>query len=206
MTAPVLEVAPSPNGTHAPGVGPRRRPLSAHDFEQLVLLGLLDGSRFELIDGEIIEMPPIGENHAMSVSRTTRRLNIALDESLLTRPQNPLNAGTFGRPEPDIAVVLTSTLVPGETPSQAELVIEVSDSTLKYDQTDKASLYASLGVQDYWIINLVESTLEVRRQPIARPSARFGFDYASIQIYTRGQNASPLVAPSLSLLVDDLLP
>ena len=142
----------------------------------------------------------------MSVSRTTRRLNIALDESLLTRPPNPLNAGTFGRPEPDIAVVLTSNLVSGETPSQAELVIEVSDSTLKYDQNDKASLYASLGVQDYWIINLTESTLEVRRQPIARASARFGHDYASLQIYMRGQTASPLVAPTLSLKVEDLLP
>ena len=213
MTAPLLEQAPvvepqipqsQPNSTEQ--FGPRRRPLTAHDYEQMALLGFFEGLRVELIDGEIVEMPPIGEPHAMSVSRTTKRLNIALNDDLLTRPQNPINAGSFGRPEPDVAVVLTSNLVRGEAPSQVELAIEVSDSTLKYDQTDKASLYASLGIQDYWILNLVESTLEVRRQPIPRPSARFGFDYANTQILTRGQSASPLVAPDLTLKVEDLLP
>lgn len=91
-------------------------------------------------------------------------------------------------------------------PSQVELVIEVSDSTLQYDQTDKASLYASLGIQDYWIINIPEETVEVRRQPIARAAARFDSDYSSIQILTRGQSVSPLVAPDVVLQVNDLLP
>ena len=204
MTTPVLESAPQIIG--GTEIGPRRRPLSAHDYEQMALLGLFDGLRVELIDGEIVEMPPIGENHSVSVGRTTKRLNIALSDALFTRPQCPINAGTLGRPEPDVAVVLTSNLVRGEAPSQVEFVVEVSDSTLKYDQTDKASLYASLGIQDYWIINLVESTVEVRRQPIARGAARFGFDYASLQILTRGQNASLLVAPDVVLQVDELLP
>ncbi|BCM93706.1 hypothetical protein IAD21_05597 [Abditibacteriota bacterium] len=209
MTTPVSEATPQFAG-HIDGVesvvGPRRRPLSASDYEQMASLGLFEGLRVELIDGEIVEMPPIGESHARSVTKTAIRLTVALHERLLIRSQNPINAGTLGRPEPDVVLVPLESLQVEGPPSQAELVIEVSDSTLKYDQTDKASLYASLGIQDYWIINLVEESLEVRRQPIARSVARFGFDYASIQILTRGQSASPLVAPDVVLQVQELLP
>ncbi len=187
-------------------MGPSVRRVSKSEYEMLALAGCFANERVELIDGQIIQMPPCDELHARSASRTIRALILALPEEFLVRPRNPIDARENGLPEPDIAVVLTSHLKRGEVPSQAELVIEVSDSTLKYDQSDKASLYASLGIRDYWIINLVERTLEVRRQPIARAAARFGFDYASILILTRGQNASPLVAPDVVLMVNDLLP
>ncbi len=208
MTAPNFHVAPTPSASaeQTPNDGRRRHRISAHEYELLAKAGAFDDQRVELIDGEIIYMIPSGEGHAMSVSRTTKRLNVALDESLLTRPQNPINAGTFGRPEPDVAVVLTKNLVQGQPPSEIELAIEVSDSTLKYDQTDKASLYASLGVPDYWIVNLVTNVLEVRRAPIELPAARFGFDYSSIQIIPRTGSVSPLVAPDVVLRVEDLLP
>lgn len=210
MTAPISEkppvAAPHINGTQTSGNERRRHLLSANVYEQMASLGLFDGLRVELIDGEVIEMPPIGENHAQSVTKTSIKLIVALHERLLVRSQNPINAGAFGRPEPDVVLVPLETLGSSEPPRNVELAIEVSDSTLKYDQTDKASLYASLGIQDYWIINLVESTLEIRRQPIPRASARFGFDYAQTQILTPGQSASPLVAPDFSVKVEDLLP
>lgn len=63
-----------------------------------------------------------------------------------------------------------------EIPSEAALIVEVSKSALQYDRTTKASLYASLGISDYWIVNLIESTVELRRQPIERVATQFGWD------------------------------
>ncbi|HEX5271362.1 MAG TPA: Uma2 family endonuclease, partial [Gemmataceae bacterium] len=88
----------------------------------------------------------------------------------------------------------------------ALLVVEVSDSTLDFDRSDKASLYAAGGVEDYWIINLVQWQLEVYRQPVADPSQPYGFRYADVGYYFRGQTISPLAAPSLVIAVSDLVP
>ena len=210
MTATIQQSAPTKalpaNGVHSPEVNPRRHRISAHEYELLAAAGAFEGLRVELIDGEIIEMTPTGESHVGSTNKTHRQLNLKLEEQLVVRGQSPLNAGIHGSPEPDVAVVLFSKTSPDAAPSEAELVIEVSNSTLKYDQTDKASLYASLGVPDYWIVNLVANTLEVRRAPIELATARFGFEYSTLQIIPRTGTVSPLVAPDVTLRVEDLLP
>ena len=77
-----------------------------------------------------------------------KRLNRTLDEALVTRNQNPFNAGENGRPEPDIAVVRPEALRSEEPPGEAILIIEVSRATLEYDRTTKAGLYASIGIAD----------------------------------------------------------
>lgn len=77
------------NGASKSTIGPRRRPLSAHDYEQMGRLGLFEGLRVELIDGEIVEMPPIGEDHARNVTKATTRLTVALHERLLIRCKTP---------------------------------------------------------------------------------------------------------------------
>jgi len=202
MTTSVLEV---PVSNH---VAPtyRTKRWTVEEYERLLSTGVFDGARFELIDGEIIEMTPMGEPHAVGMGKTHKQLNISLEEQLLVRGQSPINAGNYGRPEPDIAVVSFDALLPNQPPSRAELIIEVSDSTLAYDQGDKASLYASLGVPDYWIVNLQENVLEVRRAPIERPQSRFGWDYSITQIIPRGGQVSPLAAPDVILQINDLLP
>ncbi len=202
MTTPILE---APIRAVSP-TQPRLKRWSVEEYERLLSTGVFDGQRLELIDGDIIDMTPMGEPHAGSVNRTHKQLNVKLEDQLFVRGQSPINAGFYGRPEPDIAVVSLDALLPDQPPSRAELIIEVSDSTLAYDQGDKSSLYASLQVPDYWIINLQENVLEVRRAPMGRPNARFGFDYSQIQIIPRGGVVSPLVAPDVSLRVDDLLP
>jgi Uma2 family endonuclease len=79
------------------------------------------------------------------------------------------------------------------------LIIEVSDTTLEYDQTIKATIYATAGIEDYWIVNINERTVEVRRQP--GPSS-----YRSLQTYTETDTIAPLFNPTASILVADLLP
>ncbi|HYE75078.1 MAG TPA: Uma2 family endonuclease, partial [Blastocatellia bacterium] len=86
------------------------------------------------------------------------------------------------------------------------LVIEVADSSLEYDRDYKGSLYARVGINDYWIINVREQQLEVHRQPVADNEAEFGFSYADIQILKAGDSISPLVKPEAVIAVADLLP
>ena len=201
-----LQPEAAPQISAPPHSEPRKRLLSARDYMKMAEIGLFDGQRVELIGGDVTEMPPISEDHAQSVDRSTKKFNRTLDESVVVRGQNPFNAGENGRPEPDIAVVRPEAIRPSEPPSEALLIIEVSRSTLEYDRTTKASLYASLGIADYWIVNLIEQTVEVRRQPIELASAQFGWDYASRQIYQRGQSIALREVPTVSIMVDEMLP
>ena len=90
-------------------------------------------------------------------------------------------------------------------PTTALLVVEVSDSSLARDRAIKGSLYAAGGVADYWIVNLVQRQLEVYRDPIADPAAFFGAHYATRVILIPGDHVVPLAAPSVKILVADLL-
>ena len=185
---------------------PRKRPISARDYMRMAEIGLFEEQRVELIGGEIIDMPPISEDHAQSVDKITKKLNRTLDEELIVRGQHPFDAGENGRPEPDVAIVRPDLLSPDAPPAEAILIVEISKATLRYDQTTKASLYASLGIADYWIVNLIENQVEVYRQPIESASAQFGHDYASRQIYRRGQSVALLETPEVSIEVGEMLP
>ncbi len=194
------------NGTAMDVQEPRKRLISAHDYMRMAELGFFDDQRVELIGGEIIDMPPSSEAHAQSVDKVTAKITVPLYERFVVRCQNPFDAGENGRPEPDIAVVRPESLSADQPPSEAVLLVEVSKSTLHYDQTTKASLYASLGIADYWIVNLAENTVEVYRQPTERVESQFGHDYASRQIYQRGQSVALLECPEVSIEVNAMLP
>jgi Uma2 family endonuclease len=116
--------------------------------------------------------------------------------------QAPLALGLEAEPEPDLAVVRGEwrDFVAGP-PSTAELVIEVSDSTLAFDQGTKANLYARAGIAEYWIINLPERVLEVRR----RPDPARG-EYQSISRHGSAEAVAPLADPTVTIAVRDLLP
>ena len=120
-------------------------------------MGLFDGIRVELIEGEIIEMPAIGSRHFTSVLLTSRALQKAFGGGQLVVPQNGFDAGPRSEPQPDVAVYegnirdFTDAL-----PTTALLVVEVADSTLRSDRDKKARLYASRGIAEYWIVNLRE--------------------------------------------------
>ena len=83
------------------------------------------------------------------------------------------------------------------------MLVEVSDTTLHYDQNGKAMLYAEAGIADYWLLNLQNRTLEVRREP---EQTAEGFGYRQLTVYTEAESAVPLSAPQSSVLVADLLP
>ena len=167
--------------------------------------GLFNDQKVELIAGEVIVMPPMSEPHAQSLTDTSEKLFEPFIGRFKVRVQQPFDAGENSRPEPDVAVVRPESLSAARPPAQALLLVEISRSTLAYDRSTKASLYASAGVSDYWIVNLIEDTVEVHRQPIEREAAEFGHDYASRVIYTRGQSIALLEVPEVSINVDDML-
>jgi Uma2 family endonuclease len=121
--------------------------------------------------------------------------------------QLPVDFGSYSEPEPDVSVVTGSLEdYTSAHPTTALLVVEVSDSTLSYDRNRKASLYARAGIADYWIVNVVDSQLEVRRQPVPNPGKRYGFDYENVTILHEADIVVPLCRPQVRIAVGDLLP
>jgi Uma2 family endonuclease len=161
----------------------------------------------ELIKGEILYMAPQGSSHFTSIRAAEEALRAAFGEGFDIRPQGPLVLGPDSEPEPDIVVVPGSFRdYEDEHPKSALLVVEVSESTLVYDRTIKASLYAAANIAEYWIINLVEDRVEVHRSPKSNPTAAFGADYGQSTRHKGGDVVSPLSAPQASIRVEDLLP
>jgi Uma2 family endonuclease len=187
---------------------PQIRRWSIPEYYRMGELGWFDGQRVELIDGEIVQMAPQKDVHAAVISLTAKALSRAFGPGHWVRQQLPLHLAPNSEPEPDVAVVRGDErqFIGTGHPTGALLVVEVSDTTLAYDRERKASLYASAGIADYWIVNLVVGRLEVRRDPIADPSQPFGYRYNSIMNNTPPDAVSPLAVPSEMVVVGDLLP
>jgi Uma2 family endonuclease len=88
-------------------------------------------------------------------------------------------------------------------PTSVLLVVEVSETTLRFDRRDKASFYAAQAVADYWVIDLVHSRLEVRRSPQSDASQTYGFAYADLSVLDATDSVTPLALPSVAIPVAD---
>jgi Uma2 family endonuclease len=118
----------------------------------------------------------------------------------------PSTLSFISEPEPDVSVVSGKREDHTDHRTSAELVVEVSDNSMEYDRTRKASLYARAGIADYWIVNLVDRQLEVRRDPRPDPSQPYGHGYANVTVLVPPASVNPLAAPHVSLAVAELLP
>lgn len=143
---------------------------SLADYEQMIDLGILtENDRVELIRGEIIEKMSIGELHAACVKRLNRIFNVRLAGKACVGVQDPVRLGN-SEPEPDVTLLVPRADDYAEGHPESEdviLVVEVSDSSLEFDRTVKREIYAENGVVEFWILNLLDRTLEVHRRPQA---------------------------------------
>ena len=178
------------------------------EFEKLFDLGFFaPDARLELINGEILKKMTQNEPHIRAILLAQYKLLQVFGTDYLVCVQIPLTFSDTSKPEPDIAIVRGTLRDPDALPATTdELVIEISDATLRADQTVKSALYARAEIAEYWIVNLVERTLEVRRQPSPLESEPLGFGYRSTQILLSGENIAPLGAPNSMIAVDELLP
>jgi Uma2 family endonuclease len=185
------------------------RPLlwTTEQFHQMGGSGAFEGLHVELIEGTILGMMTLGSHHVTAVTLVYEALREVFGKGYLVRSQAPLNIGRHTDPEPDVAVVRGNVRdYAKEHPSTALLIVEISDSTLRNDQTRKASLYARAGIEDYWIVNLNDNQLEVHRQPVPMSTQEFGYGYAEVRVFAATDAVAPLAAPHSTIAVADLLP
>jgi Uma2 family endonuclease len=177
------------------------------EYERLVDLGIFQpGEPVELIGGELMVAEPQGAAHYTATWKAAKALEAAFGPGWMVRTQGPIGLDDESEPEPDVAVV------PGGPddyrrahPSRPVLTVEVAESSLSSDRERKGSVYARAGLVDYWIVNLVDSVLEVYRDPTADPSAPFGWRYARREVLDRSASVRPLAAPGASIRVEQLL-
>lgn len=198
---------PNPVTLPARSLGvPHPHQWTCEEFHRLGDLGFFEGHRVMLINGEILDMLRVTPPHAVAISLVTEALRAAFGGNVWVRVQMPLILGRTTDPEPGVAVVAGSPRSHTAHPTTALLVVEVSESTLAYDRTDKASLYASAQLADYWIVDLVNRRLIVFRDPKPDASQPFGHGYATVTTHAPGASVTPLASSGSVVKIDDLLP
>ena len=188
-----------------------QRPLTVRhwqriEYERLVGLGAFDRDPVELLGGQLVVSEPQSSYHATAVGAVDDALRALLPPGWTVRAQMPIALDDESAPEPDVAVV-RGTRDEHRTahPARPALVIEVAESSLHFDRHDKGSLYARGGVEDYWIVNLVNRVVEVYRDPEPSPAALYGWKYGSVMSVMPPAVVAPLALPSIRVAVGDLL-
>ena len=185
---------------------PHTRRFTRREYERMADLGFFENRRVELIHGEIIEMAAMKNLHAIGMGLGEDVLRLIFGPKYWVRPQLPLALGKFDEPEPDLAVVSGGPRDYTEHPQSALLIVEISDTSLTYDRVKKASQYAFAGIEDYWIVNLIDGLVEVYREPLPNTRHPRKSKYVTCIEYGPNEYVSPLVLPKKSILVADLLP
>jgi Uma2 family endonuclease len=149
---------------------PRLHRYTVADYHRMGEAGILaPDARVELIDGEIIDMPPIGFRHSGTVDKLTRILVIACGERAIVRVQGSIQLGEYSEPQPDVVLLRPRTdfyTTGFATSSDVLLVIEVSATSQRYDRVVKLPLYARHGIPEAWLIDLEAARLTRHRQPL----------------------------------------
>ncbi|NUO00305.1 MAG: Uma2 family endonuclease [Saprospiraceae bacterium] len=148
-----------------------KRLLTVSDYHKMAEVGILPDRGIELINGEIIEMSPIGGKHITIINRLNKLLTLALGDNAIVSVQNPIITNENSEPEPDIAILkYRADFYGGKTPRATDslLIIEIADSTLAYDRDIKSVLYAESGVPEFWLIDLKEQSIEAYWEPVGK--------------------------------------
>ena len=181
---------------------PTRHRFTVADYYRMAEAGIFhEDSRVELIDGEIVDITPIGPRHSRGVNRLTERLIVKLQGAAYVSIQNPVSLDEHNEPEPDLVVAKrrADDYAGGHpTPGDVHLIVEVADSSAEYQRQTKALLYAGAGIPDYWVLDVGRDHVLVLRDPTDA-------GYATTRVYRRGEQISPLAFRDLALSVDELL-
>ncbi|MCW5849964.1 MAG: Uma2 family endonuclease [Anaerolineae bacterium] len=171
-------------------------------YEDMGRAGILgEDVRVELVDGEIVQMSPIGARHMACVNRLTALLSQRLGQRYIISPQNPIRLSRYQEPEPDLAVLKwRDDFYASAKPTAADvlLVIEVAETTLEYDTKVKIPRYAQAGVPEAWVADLMGNLVKQYADPV-------GGVYQVEREYRRGETLMLRAVPELSLDVAAIL-
>jgi len=147
----------------------RRHRLTVAQYHRMGETGVLPpDARVELIEGEVVDMAPIGTRHGGTVKWLNRTLSEAVGQRAIVAVQDPLRLGDRSEPQPDLMLLkprADSYRAAHPTAADVLLLIEVSDTTARYDREIKLVLYARHGVAEVWIVDLDHGQLSVHRHP-----------------------------------------
>ena len=172
------------------------------EYYRMAETGVLKpGARVELLEGEIIDMAPIGSFHGGVTNRLIRFFTKLSQDRWLVSAQNPVRLNNHSEPQPDLMLLkpvdddYTSR---HPRPEGVFLLIEVADSSLAYDRSEKLPAYGRAGLTEVWILNLNERALEIYREP------HFN-GYGATSMFYPGEKATPLAFPDVAVEVEELL-
>ncbi len=184
------------------GVVAERKRFTVDEYHKLGKAGVLgENDRIELVEGELIQMAPIGSVHAAIVARLQRLFHAGVPQGFAVWTQNPLSLPPSSEPQPDLALIKPRTDdYLGSLPAASDvlLVIEVADTTLAYDRDVKMPLYAKHGIPEAWLIDVGAACLEMHRDPGAE-------GYRTLLRPDRDAAVSPLALPDVSIDLKALL-
>jgi Uma2 family endonuclease len=187
----------------APEQMPTLRPFTVAEYYRMAEVGILrPDERVELLEGRIVKMSPKGIRHAAINDLAGECFRKLLGARVIVRLQNPIHLDDASEPEPDLVLVEPQEkryLDHHPTPPEVLLVVEIADSSLRFDRGIKSRLYAAAGIVQYCVLNLPAREVEDYREP--------GADgYRSKQTYSAGQSFNLVACPDVSVGVDELLP
>lgn len=178
-----------------------KRLFTVEEYHRMTRAGIFtEDDRAELIEGEVVEMAPIGSRHAACVARLTTLFS-RVEEKGIVWVQNPIRLGEHSEPQPDVALLrprpdFYADAHPG--PRDVLLLVEVAETSPEYDREVKLPLYARAGILEVWLVDLAQGAIELCRQPSTQ-------GYGELRRLGRGQAVSPLTIPALVVAVDEVL-
>ena len=177
-------------------------PFTREVYHRLAELGVLDeDDRVELLDGQIVEMTPIGGAHAACVNRLTALLSRRLGTDTCVSVQNPVVLAERWEPQPDLAVLRRAGGFAGAWLPSSEgvlLVVEVADTALERDRDVKIPRYAASGIPEAWLVDLAAAAISVYRGPGPK-------GYCSVVTVSRGETLRPLLLPGAAITAAEIL-
>ena len=176
-------------------------PFTVDAYQRLAELGILPpDDRVELIDGQIVEMSPIGDRHASCVRRLNQLFGRRLLDVAVIDVQNPVVLGQSDAPQPDVTLLAPRADAYPQHPRAEDilLLIEVADTSLAHDRDVKIPLYARAGIPEVWLVDLTAERIEIHRAPAAG-------NYTDTRSASRGDTLTPLHFPDLTLSTDAIL-
>jgi Uma2 family endonuclease len=175
--------------------------ISVDRYRKMVETGVLtEYDRIELIDGDMINMAPIGPNHAAVTAQLNRLFVLSAGDLAIVSPGGPIKLGEYSEPQPDLMLLkpradFYATRIP--TPPDVLLLVEVSDSSLAFDQSTKRALYARHGIAEYWVVDIPRQRIHVYCQPTAD-------GYGEALERARTDTVSPRALPAVQVTVGTL--
>jgi Uma2 family endonuclease len=181
---------------------PRKHYFTVEEYYRMAQSGIFsEDDRVELIEGEVVEMSPIGSTHQGCVNELSSLLTETLGRAAIVQVQGPIHIDKYSEPQPDIALLkprrdfYRRSLA---TPADVLLIIEVGDTSAQYDRNVKLPLYAQSGIPEAWLINLPKDFIELHSEP------KNG-KYQKVQRVRRGKKLVSATIPELTLDAAEIL-